>query len=60
MHETEEAVEQYKNIIRKHPSYVDCYMRLATIERDRGFAARASVFYEDSKKYLKKNVNPHL
>eukprot|EP00912_Choanoflagellata_sp_UC4_P002435 UC4_evm1s1540 len=53
-HDTETAAEEYKNIIRKHPSYVDCYLRLAGIERDRGFAARASVFYKDSLKYLRK------
>lgn len=35
MHETAKAEEVYKSILKEHPNYVDCYMRLGCIERDR-------------------------
>lgn len=35
MHEPAKAEELYLSIVKEHPNYIDCYMRLGCIERDR-------------------------
>lgn len=42
MHEPVKAEELYMSILKEHPNYVDCYMRLGCIERDRKQYSAAS------------------
>lgn len=35
MCEFHEAEKLYKNILREHPNYVDCYLRLGAMARDK-------------------------
>lgn len=47
-HETETASRLYKDILRQHPNYIDCYMRLGCISRDRGQIYDASEWFKES------------
>lgn len=47
-HETEKASRLYKDILRQHPNYIDCYMRLGCISRDRGQIYDASEWFKES------------
>ena len=38
----------YKNILREHPNYVDCYLRLGCMARDRGQIYEASDWFKDA------------
>ncbi|KAA0194226.1 RNA polymerase-associated protein CTR9, partial [Fasciolopsis buskii] len=42
------AEEIYKSILLKHPSYIDCYLRLGCIARDRGQIWDASIWFKDA------------
>ena len=38
----------YKNILREHPNYVDCYLRLRCMARDWGQIYEASDWFKDT------------
>lgn len=38
----------YKNILREHPNYVDCYLRLGCMARDRGQIYEASDWFKEA------------
>ncbi|KAA3676187.1 RNA polymerase-associated protein CTR9, partial [Paragonimus westermani] len=42
------AEEIYKGILLQHPSYIDCYLRLGCIARDRGQIWDASIWFKDA------------
>lgn len=46
-HETETAAKLYKDILKKHPNYIDCYLRLGCIARDRGLIYDASEWFKE-------------
>lgn len=41
MHRTDEAAARYQQIIDRHPAYLACYFRLASMARARGQRAEA-------------------
>lgn len=45
--ESEQAVKEYKDILREHPNYIDCYLRLGCIARDRGQINDASYWFKE-------------
>lgn len=46
-HETEKAAKAYKDILRQHPNYIDCFLRLGCISRDRGQIYDASDWFKE-------------
>ena len=48
----EQAESHYKAILREHPSYVDCYLRLGCMARDREQIYEASDWFKEA---LQKN-----
>lgn len=42
------ADKLYKDILRKHPNYIDCYLRLGCMARDKGLIFVASDFFKDA------------
>lgn len=44
----DKAEEIYKNILREHPNYIDCYLRLGCMARDRGQIYEASDWYKEA------------
>lgn len=48
MYQFETAVEHYKNILRHHPNYIDCYLRLGCLARDRGQIYEASEWFKEA------------
>ncbi|EDQ85651.1 uncharacterized protein MONBRDRAFT_34178 [Monosiga brevicollis MX1] len=42
-----EAIIIYKQLLKEHPAYVDCYLRLGTIARERGDFLNAKQYYDD-------------
>ena len=38
----------YKNILREHPNYVDCYLRLGCMARDLGQIYEASDWFKEA------------
>ncbi|KAM7285986.1 RNA polymerase-associated protein CTR9 homolog [Ixodes scapularis] len=42
------AEQAYKNILREHPNYVDCYLRLGCMARDRGQIYEASDWFKEA------------
>lgn len=50
--EFERAEGLYKGILREHPSYVDCYLRLGCMARDREQIYEASDWFKEA---LQKN-----
>lgn len=50
--EFERAEGLYKSILREHPSYVDCYLRLGCMARDREQIYEASDWFKEA---LQKN-----
>ncbi|XP_046852275.1 RNA polymerase-associated protein CTR9 homolog isoform X2 [Xenia sp. Carnegie-2017] len=42
------ADKLYKNILREHPNYVDCYLRLGCMARDRGQIYEASDWFKEA------------
>ncbi|OWF42944.1 RNA polymerase-associated protein CTR9 homolog isoform X2 [Mizuhopecten yessoensis] len=47
-HEYDEAERLYKNILREHPNYVDCYLRLGCMARNRGQIYEASDWFKEA------------
>lgn len=47
LNESEKAVKEYKDILREHPNYIDCYLRLGCIARDRGQINDASYWFKE-------------
>uniref|UniRef100_A0A8C4RVF5 RNA polymerase-associated protein CTR9 homolog n=1 Tax=Erpetoichthys calabaricus TaxID=27687 RepID=A0A8C4RVF5_ERPCA len=48
MYEFHEAEKLYKNILREHPNYVDCYLRLGAMARDKGNFYEASDWFKEA------------
>ncbi|XP_061466397.1 RNA polymerase-associated protein CTR9 homolog [Rhineura floridana] len=48
MCEFHEADKLYKNILKEHPNYVDCYLRLGTMARDKGNFYEASEWFKEA------------
>ncbi|KAM6359109.1 LOW QUALITY PROTEIN: RNA polymerase-associated protein CTR9 homolog [Alca torda] len=48
MCEFHEAEKLYKNILREHPKYVDCYLRLGAMARDKGNFYEASDWFKEA------------
>lgn len=48
MCEFHEAEKLYKNILREHPNYVDCFLRLGAMARDKGNFYVASDWFKDA------------
>uniref|UniRef100_A0A914UXQ8 Uncharacterized protein n=1 Tax=Plectus sambesii TaxID=2011161 RepID=A0A914UXQ8_9BILA len=44
----DEAEKLYKDILRERPSYIDCYLRLGCMARDRGQIYDASVWFKEA------------
>lgn len=47
-HELTKAEEIYKNILIQHPMYLDCYLRLGCMERDKGLFYNASDKFKET------------
>ncbi|KAK7475279.1 hypothetical protein BaRGS_00033510 [Batillaria attramentaria] len=48
LHEYDKAAKFYRNILRDHPNYVDCYLRLGCMARDRGQIYEASDWFKEA------------
>ncbi|RXM36382.1 RNA polymerase-associated protein CTR9-like [Acipenser ruthenus] len=48
MNEFHEAEKLYKNVLREHPNYVDCYLRLGAMARDKGNFYEASDWFKEA------------
>ncbi|EDO34243.1 predicted protein, partial [Nematostella vectensis] len=48
MCEIDKAEQLYKNILREHPNYVDCYLRLGCMARNRGQIYEASDWFKEA------------
>ncbi|XP_074121882.1 RNA polymerase-associated protein CTR9 homolog [Sminthopsis crassicaudata] len=48
MCEFHEAEKLYKDILREHPNYVDCYLRLGAMARDKGNFYEASDWFKEA------------
>ncbi|GAB6031101.1 protein required for normal CLN1 and CLN2 G1 cyclin expression [Chamberlinius hualienensis] len=46
--QNDKAEQLYKNILREHPNYIDCYLRLGCMARDRGQIYEASDWYKEA------------
>ncbi|XP_069759858.1 RNA polymerase-associated protein CTR9 homolog isoform X2 [Narcine bancroftii] len=46
--EYHEAEILYKNVLREHPNYVDCYLRLGCMARDKGNFYEASDWFKEA------------
>lgn len=49
------ADKLYKVILKDHPNYIDCYLRLGCMARDKGLIFVASDFFKDALKISKEN-----
>jgi len=47
-HQLNEAEKTYKNILIQHPMYLDCYLRLGCMERDKGLLFDASDKFKET------------
>jgi RNA polymerase-associated protein CTR9 len=47
-HEYELAEKSYRNILSKHPQYIDCFLRLGCMCRDRGQIHEASEWFKEA------------
>ncbi|XP_067654573.1 RNA polymerase-associated protein CTR9 homolog isoform X2 [Haliotis asinina] len=48
LNEYDKADKLYRNILREHPNYVDCYLRLGCMARDRGQIYEASDWFKEA------------
>ncbi|XP_033912945.2 RNA polymerase-associated protein CTR9 homolog [Acipenser ruthenus] len=48
MNEFHESEKLYKNVLREHPNYVDCYLRLGAMARDKGNFYEASDWFKEA------------
>lgn len=53
--EFDKADKLYKDILKEHPNYIDCYLRLGCIARDKGLIFVASDFFKDALKINTEN-----
>lgn len=51
----DKADKLYKNILKEHPNYIDCYLRLGCMARDKGLIFVASDFFKDALKINTEN-----
>lgn len=51
----DEADKLYKDILKEHPNYIDCYLRLGCMARDKGLIFVASDFFKDALKINTEN-----
>lgn len=49
------ADQLYKDILKEHPNYIDCYLRLGCMARDKGLIFVASDFFKDALKINTEN-----
>lgn len=49
------ADQLYKDILKAHPNYIDCYLRLGCMARDKGLIFVASDFFKDALKINTEN-----
>lgn len=49
------ADRHYKDILKQHPNYIDCYLRLGCMARDKGLIFVASDFFKDALKLNTEN-----
>lgn len=49
------ADKLYKDILKEHPNYIDCYLRLGCMARDKGLIFVASDFFKDALKINTEN-----
>jgi RNA polymerase-associated protein CTR9 len=50
MCEFDKADKLYKDILKEHPNYVDCYLRIGCMARDKGLIFVASDYFKDAQK----------
>ncbi|XP_033646150.1 RNA polymerase-associated protein CTR9 homolog [Asterias rubens] len=48
MFQFDKAEKLYKDVLREHPNYVDCYLRLGCMARDRGQIYEASDWFKEA------------
>lgn len=51
----DKADKLYKDILKEHPNYIDCYLRLGCMARDKGLIFVASDFFKDALKINTEN-----
>lgn len=51
----DQADKLYKDILKEHPNYIDCYLRLGCMARDKGLIFVASDFFKDALKINTEN-----
>lgn len=51
----DKADKFYKDILKEHPNYIDCYLRLGCMARDKGLIFVASDFFKDALKINMEN-----
>lgn len=51
----DKADQLYKNILKEHPNYIDCYLRLGCMARDKSLILVASDFFKDALKINAEN-----
>ena len=44
------ADKLYKDILKEHPNYIDCYLRIGSMARDKGLIFVASDYFKDAQK----------
>lgn len=50
MCEFDRADKLYKDILKEHPNYIDCYLRIGCMARDKGLIFVASDYFKDAQK----------
>jgi RNA polymerase-associated protein CTR9 len=50
MCEFDKADKLYKDILKEHPNYIDCYLRIGCMARDKGLIFVASDYFKDAQK----------
>lgn len=50
MCEFDKADKMYKDILKEHPNYIDCYLRIGCMARDKGLIFVASDYFKDAQK----------
>lgn len=50
MCEYDKADKLYKDILKEHPNYIDCYLRIGCMARDKGLIFVASDYFKDAQK----------
>jgi RNA polymerase-associated protein CTR9 len=50
MCEFDQSDKLYKSILKEHPNYIDCYLRIGCMARDKGMIFVASDYFKDAQK----------